>query len=181
MGNRGWTLNHGITLVTEECCTCGIVFGMPKDFEQQCRTHPGVGTGKAFHCPNGHKQWYTGKNLEQKLKDAEVRQQALTDQLHAAESDAEATRRRLLRERHRFASGVCPCCNRSFENVRRHVASQHPDYDSTVLAARPGYKCSCGRSFESLRGLHTHQGHMRPADWADPKRSTWSRHLTVTS
>lgn len=26
------------------------------------------------------------------------------------------------------ACGVCPCCNRSFTNVRRHMTSQHPDY-----------------------------------------------------
>lgn len=28
----------------------------------------------------------------------------------------------------RAKAGVCPCCNRSFENLRRHMASQHPTF-----------------------------------------------------
>lgn len=26
------------------------------------------------------------------------------------------------------APRVCPCCNRTFQNVARHIAGQHPDY-----------------------------------------------------
>lgn len=28
----------------------------------------------------------------------------------------------------RIAAGVCPCCNRSFANLREHMAGQHPDF-----------------------------------------------------
>lgn len=27
----------------------------------------------------------------------------------------------------RVGRGVCPCCNRSFENLRRHMESKHPE------------------------------------------------------
>jgi hypothetical protein len=30
--------------------------------------------------------------------------------------------------RKRAAAALCPCCNRSFVQLRRHLASQHPDY-----------------------------------------------------
>src|ERR1044071_1302400 len=52
----------------------------------------------------------------QKLRDAEARETALRDQLEAAAREAETVRAVLLRDRHRFANGVCPCCNRSFDH-----------------------------------------------------------------
>jgi hypothetical protein len=27
------------------------------------------------------------------------------------------------------ANGVCPCCNRTFQNLARHMAGKHPDYE----------------------------------------------------
>ena len=29
----------------------------------------------------------------------------------------------------RIANGVCPCCNRTFVNVQRHMATQHKDFN----------------------------------------------------
>jgi hypothetical protein len=31
--------------------------------------------------------------------------------------------------RKRIQSGVCPCCNRTFENLGRHMKSKHPAFD----------------------------------------------------
>lgn len=168
-----------LRLETQECCNCHMVFAMPADFRRRKLNRPGT----AFYCPAGHAQHYTGKSAEQKLRDAEAREVALRDQLSAAEADAEATRVRLLRDRHRFANGVCPCCNRTFDNVRRHMQTKHPDYDAsdiTVGRAELRYKCSCGRSFASPRVLAIHQGRNRVGDWTDPDRSRYARHLTVT-
>jgi hypothetical protein len=25
---------------------------------------------------------------------------------------------------------VCPCCNRSFQNLRRHMATKHPEFNA---------------------------------------------------
>lgn len=30
--------------------------------------------------------------------------------------------------KNRVANGVCPCCNRHFENLERHMKGQHPDF-----------------------------------------------------
>jgi hypothetical protein len=111
-----------LDLTVEDCCNCGIRFAMSSDLNRRLRDKP----GSTFWCPAGHAQHYTGKSVRQKLEDAEAREVALRDQLHAAEADAEATRVRLLRDRHRFANGVCPCCNRSFENVRRAYDDEAP-------------------------------------------------------
>jgi hypothetical protein len=29
---------------------------------------------------------------------------------------------------YRIGNGVCPCCNRSFTNLRRHMTTKHPEY-----------------------------------------------------
>jgi hypothetical protein len=34
----------------------------------------------------------------------------------------------MTRIKKRVAAGVCPCCNRSFKDLARHMAGQHPDY-----------------------------------------------------
>lgn len=177
----GYEYVAGVRMVTEECCAkgCGITFAITEDLYDRLQGHP----DRWFYCPNGHDQHYTGKSDAQKLKDAEARELALRDQLEASIRDGETTRRALIRDRHRFANGVCPCCNRSFGNVRRHMASQHPDYDATdVTTAAPRYRCSCGREFETPHGLHIHQGRQRSQTgrwrWDKPGQSRWFAHLT---
>lgn len=170
-------LNVGF--VTETCCHkgCNLTFAFTRDFYDQVRNDPATW----WYCPAGHSQHYTNEATDaQKLARAAARETALKDQLTAAVRDAEDTRVALLRDRQRFANGVCPCCNRSFENVARHMRGEHPDYDVTKVkrSALPQFNCSCGRSFESLRGLRTHQGHVRRGGWDQPGASRWSAHLT---
>lgn len=159
-------------------CTCGVVFGMPKDLERRRR-----GDGETFYCPNGHPLVFSDEQTAQeKLKDVEARELALQDQLSAAIRDAESSRTELLRVRSRIANGVCPCCNRSFDNVRRHVASKHPELALPEVTKAPSYTCSCGRKFDTWRGLRVHQGANRVRSgsrrWDSPKTSRRSAHLT---
>jgi hypothetical protein len=171
---------HEYVLVTCGADGCDQTFGMHQRFYDETRR-----TGCGWTCPKGHQRVWKGKTTEQQLKDAEAREVALKDQLAAAVHEAEQTRQALLRDRQRFANGVCPCCNRSFENVRRHMTTKHPDYDATRLVQPSAvrFKCSCGRSFETLRGLRVHQGHQRGDGWEKyaQKSDYWSRykaHLT---
>jgi len=178
------TLTARERLVTEDCINCGVLFAMSEELYDKRQ-----GDKQSFYCPNGHSMVYRGKTDAQKLKDAEARELALKDQLAAANRDSEATRAALIRDRHRFANGVCPCCNRSFENVRRHMSTQHPDFDVTKIAApAKRNRCSCGKSFETPRGLAIHQGHARrhradfwDQQWDDPKTPECARHLTVVT
>lgn len=181
MSNRGYVLlGTNLRFVVEDCFKCGTLFAMTEDLWNRCQHDH----SKSFYCPNGHGMVFTGKSDREKLKEAQARETALRDQLDAAVHEAEHVRQALLRDRQRFANGVCPCCNRSFENVRRHMASQHPDYDATRVTqtGTVTFRCSCGRSFESLRGLRTHQGHQRGDNWV--KRSqggSWDRRMAHTT
>lgn len=36
--------------------------------------------------------------------------------------------RKALEIKKRVGNGVCPCCNRTFENLSRHMSCKHPEY-----------------------------------------------------
>lgn len=157
-------------------CWCGIRHAIPSELNRQLDLDPAHNA----YCPLGHSYVRTGsKTATEKLAAAQARERHLEDQLRAAEADAEAGRVRLVRERERVANGVCPCCNRSFVALRRHIASQHPGYDPGNLTAASKYRCSCGREFDTAHGLAIHQGRMRSDDWTSTSTSRWRRHLTV--
>ena len=174
------TFTSTVGFVVETCCHkgCGVTFALNRDHYNRLQAEK----GSSFYCPNGHGQHYTGKSDEQKLREAAARETALRDQLSAAIREGEVTKAALLRDRARFAAGICPCCTRSFDNVRRHMSSQHPDYDVKKIAVPVAvFGCSCGRKFSTLRGLRVHQGHSRansPYAWDNPKTSKWYSHLT---
>lgn len=173
------TIHMSVEYVTVNCGPkdsggCGLDFAMTRQFYDETKR-----TGRGWYCPNGHSRIWGGPSTEAELRSAKAREQHLADQLQASVQEAERIRFELIRDRHRFANGVCPCCNRSFENVARHMQTKHPDYDVTQLhTKRPAYSCSCGASFETPRGLRIHQGHARRADWAEPNTSKWRAHLT---
>ena len=166
-----------IQIVAHWCAGCGLPYGLPEGFIEQRRDDH-----KSWTCPNGCSRHFpAGKTDKQKLADAEHRELALKDQLSAAIRDAETTRAALLRDRARFAAGVCVCCNRSFDNVRRHMATKHPEYAVDRVAQPVTFRCSCGDKFDTFRGLRVHQGHQRKLGWDAPDASKWRAHLTVVT
>lgn len=127
------TLTYTEKLYVQSCCTCSIKFAVPADFDEERRTDH-----KSFWCPAGHSQSYTGKTEAQKLRDrleAEERKAAslLAQRDQAiAEADHQAAVARgykgaLAKTKKRIGRGVCPCCNRHFADVERHMASKHPE------------------------------------------------------
>ena len=170
------TVNTGalITLWIEDCPTCGVIYGFNAAYEERRRAD-----GKSWHCPNGHSISF-GKSNTDRLREAEAREVHLKDQLAAATRNEEAARSELLRVRSRIANGVCPCCRRSFDNVRRHMATQHPDFAAPDVAhSAVKFECSGGARFDTYHGLRIHQGKARPSDWDRQPVRSWRAHLTV--
>lgn len=116
-----------ITLETEECCNCGMVFAMPADVARRRREDH-----KTFYCPAGHGQHYTGKTAEQKLREKleaeEKRRVAAEERALGAKAQAEKTVKAYKKIRDRVKNGVCPCCNRTFQNLLEHMKKQHPEF-----------------------------------------------------
>lgn len=114
---------HAVT----QCGNCGVWHTVPLYvyiMEQR--------KGGFHYCPNGHTWgWLTG--TEKKERDA-IRQERdrLKQQTTRLEEEATQERRRadvaekrVIQLRRRAAAGVCPCCNRTFVNVQRHMATKH--------------------------------------------------------
>lgn len=130
-------LTYSRTLYVQECCACSITFAVPEDFDQRRRND-----GKTFYCPAGHSQSYTKSELdrvrEKLAREQAARERAQAREIHehdqriAAERSASAYKGRVTRLKNRAAAGVCPCCNRSFENLRRHMSTKHPDFTETA-------------------------------------------------
>ncbi len=117
---------HTQVLTALTCWVCGIHFALPEEYERKRAED-----GKAWYCPNGDKISYGPSLVEQERKRAEraeARAVHERDQRQAAERSAAAYKGQVTRLKTRASAGVCPCCNRSFENVRRHMESKHPDY-----------------------------------------------------
>jgi hypothetical protein len=131
--SRTATITWSSTLNVHECPTCAIVYAIPADFDRRKQED-----ASRWYCPNGHIVVYTKSDadrLRDKLaaeeaarKRAEAREVHQRDQRQAAERSAAAYKGRVTRLKNRAAAGVCPCCNRSFENLRRHMNIKHPDF-----------------------------------------------------
>lgn len=121
-----------------ECAHCNIDFGIGDDFMRRRREdHQG------FYCPNGHSNVYNGpsaqereqKRLEQELEAARSLAHRESNRRQQAEANARlrdyqarAAKGQLTKTKKRVAAGVCPCCNRTFQNLANHMAGQHPEY-----------------------------------------------------
>jgi hypothetical protein len=129
------TINWSSTLAVISCCNCGVLFGVPVDLDRHNRA---LGRKGTFWCPNGHSQCYT-ENTEEKFRKelaaerqrrewAESSRKAARDQAEAAQRSASAYKGQVTKIKKRVGNGVCPCCNRTFANVARHMNTKHPDY-----------------------------------------------------
>lgn len=117
----------GIEFVTEECCSCGIPFAMTKDFQRRR-----LNDHKLFYCPSGHSQHYTGKSEAQKLREQLEKTQRNLEAESGRAALLEQHRNQVSRSygkmRERVKNGVCPCCNRTFQNLLQHMRTEHPDF-----------------------------------------------------
>jgi hypothetical protein len=126
------TMTYSQTLVTTSCW-CGIPFAIPENLYDWMRKSDENGC----KCPNGHNMVF-GNSLEEQLEEQKrrtnqaIQREAATKALlrHEERSHA-ATRGHLTRKQKqlgRVKAGVCPCCNRTFQNLARHMSNQHPEY-----------------------------------------------------
>jgi hypothetical protein len=58
-------ISHEIVLITEECCSCGVVFALPEFLHEKLKEK---GKKMSFHCPNGHAQHYQG-SIEEMIRE----------------------------------------------------------------------------------------------------------------
>lgn len=93
-----------------------------------------------FYCGYGHPQVFAKgetdldkmrrerDRLAQQIAYKDDRIKALREDREAAERRAAAARGQVTKIKNRVGHGVCPCCNRTFENLQRHMSTQHPTF-----------------------------------------------------
>lgn len=127
------TTGMTITMFLTDCANCGVVFAVTDTFDQKRRTD-----GQTFYCPNGHPLTYGENDLDQERKARKRAEQRANDLArdrdslrwhldHERKSKA-AYKGQLTKVKNRVKNGVCPCCNRTFVNLQRHMQSQHPGW-----------------------------------------------------
>ena len=124
-------------IVAHTCGGCGIVFGMPEWLNRRARAE-----GRSWRCVNPDCTWpsasYTETELTRTkaaLEQAQRWSQNNRERAERAERCTEVERHRaaglkgaLTKARKRVGRGVCPCCNRSFAALARHMQTKHPTY-----------------------------------------------------
>lgn len=127
------------TFVPVTCChrECGMTFALPDSWVTLRRADHAW-----WYCPNGHSQRWSGKSEAERLRDEKAAlerslqwerdaKERATRRAVSAEHSARAHKGATTRIRNRVAAGCCPCCNRTFQNLARHMKGQHPDFGGT--------------------------------------------------
>lgn len=117
-----------VELEPEECCACGVVFGMSPALVRNRRE-----TKDAFYCPNGHAQHYiksTADKLREQLEEEKKKLANTQFELMAARQRTQTVEREKVKLQKRIKNGACPCCHRQFTQLSRHMKIKHPEYEA---------------------------------------------------
>lgn len=130
---NGYIEGEIVELYVLDCASCGVVFGINRDYERRRRDD-----ARQFYCPNGHSNsWHTDEasRLRGELASAKsALESARSSTAYWRSESATLNRRRqamkgqVTKLRKRIAAGVCPCCTRTFQNLATHMKNQHPEF-----------------------------------------------------
>jgi hypothetical protein len=111
------------------CChkDCLMTIVLPATLMRQLRNDH-----RWFYCPMGHKQHFSGpseaETLKRKLESEQREAEWWKRKAKQNERSAHAYKGQVTKIRSRVKNGVCPCCNRTFQNLMAHMQTKHPDY-----------------------------------------------------
>lgn len=121
-----------------DTCSCGGTYALQKRFLRQAHE-----LGKQWWCPYcGASRGYgetASERLERQLVQERQRHDQTRAELNAKRAEAERIERRRratvgakTKIEKRIKHGVCPCCRRTFQNLRDHMHHEHPNYATTT-------------------------------------------------
>lgn len=126
------TFTKTYTVVAVEMPSCGHIVYITKEFKESRQ-----GDHRRWYCTIcGSTAHWPQESDEERLRrerDAALqREETLRFERDTAQATLVKVSQEAKRLKKRAANGVCPCCTRSFQNLRRHMATKHPDHASNV-------------------------------------------------
>lgn len=119
----------GIELIAVQCGECGGVYAVNRNYFRQRQEQGGY-----WNCPYCRVSWGFSKNdsevarLRKAAQSWERHYHNVSEELVDTRNSLRATKAAKTRLKKRVAAGVCPCCRRTFQNLARHMATEHPSY-----------------------------------------------------
>lgn len=129
-------------ITSTSCCVCKADIYMPDTWLSYFRSSQIV-----FHCINGHRQSFSKEPseaalLRKKLNAEQLARQRAEQMVAQKEDEIREAQQQAAHERKRAngykghathitkqaKAGICPCCNRTFVALARHMATQHPKF-----------------------------------------------------
>jgi hypothetical protein len=110
-----------------------MTHAVPKElYDYVLRGHNDGLTTISIYCPLGHAWGFSGKTQveveRQEVERLKAVSQRRKDELDFERRSHAATKGHATRLKNRIAKGVCPCCNRSFPQMREHMRTEHPEF-----------------------------------------------------
>lgn len=122
----GAVLAFNIEFQAMECGECGTHFAMTQTMYKKRQED-----GKGFYCPLGHERVFRDTEVMQLKRKLEAKERDLEwvrAQRDRSDKQVVAMKGQVTKIKNRVGNGVCPCCNRTFQNVHRHMKTQHPEF-----------------------------------------------------
>lgn len=111
-----------VQLTEINCGECGGTYAINERYRKQREDKSGFWT-----CPYCKCSWGYGEGALQRAQ-RELEAEKQRTRLALARENAErAEKDKLARKLKRVGRGTCPDCNRSFQNLARHMACKHGD------------------------------------------------------
>ena len=110
------------------CFKCGFRFGIPEETVTRWRKNH-----RWFRCPSCFaEQHFSGESEAERLKREkrylEITLSGARDRADMHAKSASSYKGHVTRLKNRISKGVCPCCNRTFADLAKHMNSKHPHY-----------------------------------------------------
>lgn len=116
----GLALAVTVALTEINCGECGGTYAINERYRQQKQQTSGF-----WNCPYCKCSWGFAKGENAELREQVEAERRRTQAALARENELRAAKEKMERKLKRVGRGVCPECNRSFENLARHMNCKH--------------------------------------------------------
>lgn len=112
------------------CWKCNTTYFLPIALFTAAKASPSI----SFYCPYGHSAHYPDgltetDKMRRRAERAEQNIEYHRNRAKQLERSVSAHKGQITKLKKRAKAGVCFCCNRTFQNLQRHMATKHADLD----------------------------------------------------